>query len=67
MFCFKNRKTQPLGLMDSTCGFRGLVEECDRKLLALADQMTTVEESHRHDVEQLHAEIQELTNQTQAQ
>lgn len=44
---------------------RGLVEECDRKLLALADQMTTVEESHRHDVESLHAEIQELT-QTQA-
>jgi len=43
---------------------RRLVEECDRKLLALADQMTTVEESHRHDVEQLHAEIQELT-QTQ--
>ena len=41
----------------------GIVEECDRKLLELASQMTMVEESHRHDVEQLRSEIQGISQE----
>ena len=39
------------------------MEECDRKLLELASRMTMVEESHRHDVEQIRSEIQGISQE----
>lgn len=56
-------QTQHRGAQSKEEGIRRIVEECDRKLLELASQMTLVEESHRHDVEQIRSEIQPWISQ----
>jgi len=59
-------QTQHRGAMSKEEGIRRIVEECDRKLLELASRMTMVEESHRHDVEQIRSEIQGISQEKEA-
>eukprot|EP00438_Fugacium_kawagutii_P013556 Skav201864 [mRNA] locus=scaffold3490:205574:212531:- [translate_table: standard] len=56
-------QSQHRGAQSKEEGIRRIVEECDRKLLELSSQITMVEESHRHDVEQIRSDIQGLERQ----